>query len=67
MKRATRVFLIAGCAVVFALELPAAVSCLVAGWRGPYSDVPSTPRTVAGDAAIRTLAPGAVGCLGLRP
>jgi hypothetical protein len=33
----TKLFLLLGCAIVVALEAPATLASLVAGWRGPYS------------------------------
>ena len=37
MTRATRTWLVGGCALVLALELPAAWKAFFAGWRGPYA------------------------------
>lgn len=46
MKRGTRLFLLAGCALVLALEGPRTVDGLAAGWYGPYGPVVET-RTAA--------------------
>lgn len=37
MKRSTRIFLLAGCAVVLVLEAPLSLASLAAGWAGPYA------------------------------
>lgn len=37
MTRTTRQWLVGGCALVLALELPAAWKVFFAGWRGPYA------------------------------
>jgi len=37
MRRRTRLFLLAGCAVIVFLEAPATLAGLAASWRGPYS------------------------------
>jgi len=37
MRRRTRFFLLAGCAVIVFLETPAMLAGLAAGWRGPYA------------------------------
>ena len=66
MRRGTKVLLLAGCAVVLLLELPASLPCLVAGWRGPYAEPNHSPLVLAGPAAaLPALPPGWVGCIGL--
>ena len=50
MRRGTKVFLLAGCALVLFLELPATLAVLAAGLRGPY---PARVRT----ASVAPLAP----------
>lgn len=47
MTRATRNFLIGGCALVLALELPAAARAFFAGWRGPYAPAGQGPESSA--------------------
>ena len=37
MTRATRRFLVGGCALVLLLELPASVNAFLCGLRGPYA------------------------------
>ncbi len=46
MRRSTKVFLLAGCALVLALEGPRTLAGLAAGWNGPYGRTPET-RTAA--------------------
>ncbi len=36
MRRRTKLLLVAGCALVLALEAPRTLADLAAGWRGPY-------------------------------
>lgn len=38
MKRGTKLFLLAGCALVLWIDLPATVIAVAAGWRGPYAN-----------------------------
>ena len=47
MKRGTRLFLLAGCAVVVALEAPLAFVALSASWGGPYARREAETRTAA--------------------
>ena len=44
MKRGTKLFLLAGCALVLWIDLPATVSAVAAGWRGPYANRASDAR-----------------------
>lgn len=44
MKRGTRLFLLAGCALVLALEVPVTLAALAEGWRGPYGARPLDAR-----------------------
>lgn len=37
MKRRTRLFLLAGCALVLVLEAPLSLASFAAGWAGPYA------------------------------
>jgi len=37
MRRGTKLFLLAGCALIVALDAPAAFAAFAAGWRGPYA------------------------------
>ena len=47
MKRSTKLVLLAGCALVLALEGPLTLRMLAAGWRGPYAPRSSAPRIAA--------------------
>jgi hypothetical protein len=38
VKRATRNFLLAGCALVLLLEAPAMLAVVTASWNGPYAE-----------------------------
>ena len=51
MRRRTKLFLLAGCALVLALEAPRTLADLAAGWRGPY------PTALAEGAPARSDAP----------
>ena len=51
MRRGTKVFLLAGCALVLFLELPATLALLAADLRGPY------PARAVRMASARALAP----------
>lgn len=65
MSSGTRLFLLLGCAVVLALEVPRTLSDLTNGWRGPYvrhSGILPDPRVGERDALdeerlARTAAP----------
>jgi copper oxidase (laccase) domain-containing protein len=37
MRRVTKIFLVAGCALIVLLDADAALAALAAGWRGPYA------------------------------
>jgi hypothetical protein len=39
MRRGTKLFLLAGCALIVVLDAPAALAALAAGWHGPYGGV----------------------------
>lgn len=44
MRPWTKLFLLTGCSLVVALEAPATLAALAAGWQGPYAVGPC-PRT----------------------
>lgn len=55
MRRGTKLFLLAGCALIVVLDAPAAFAVLAAGWRGPYAgpsvDARTAQATPAGERA----------------
>jgi hypothetical protein len=61
MKRGTKLFLLAGCAWIVALDGPAALAALGAGWRGPYAggatDVRSAQAAAASERLLASAAP----------
>lgn len=53
MSRATRTFLLAGCALVLALEAPLTARVVAAGWNGPYATARDTAADAAPEAEVR--------------
>jgi hypothetical protein len=47
VRRKTKLFLIAGCACILALDAPLALAALAAGWHGPYPQAVATVRVAA--------------------
>ena len=45
MKRGTKLFLLAGCALIVVLDAPATLAALAAGWGGPYGGTRADVRT----------------------
>jgi len=45
MRRGTKLFLLAGCALIVVLDAPVALAALAAGWRGPYAGLRADTRT----------------------
>jgi hypothetical protein len=45
MRRGTKLFLLAGCALILVLETPAAIAALADGWVGPYGAARTDLRT----------------------
>jgi hypothetical protein len=45
VRRGTKLFLLAGCALVLVLEGPRTAAALASGWRGPYAA--AEPRTAS--------------------
>lgn len=56
MTRTTRRFLLGGCALVLLLELPASVTALLAGLRGPYAPAGAETSARLGTAEVARLA-----------
>ena len=56
MRRGTKVFLLAGCALVVTLDARAAFAALAASWRGPYEREADARTAAALAASARTAA-----------
>ena len=53
MRRGTKLFLVAGCALIVVLDARAALAALSAGWRGPYARPSADTRTADASLAVR--------------
>jgi len=56
MRRGTKLFLLAGCALIVVLDAPAALAALAAGWVGPYGGARADIRTADAARTGHTLA-----------